>query len=55
VLRRRAPALPGWRSGRANRLRIGLREPFVLDGETFQPGPNGVVLSASAPLCFVSA
>jgi hypothetical protein len=55
VLRRRAPALPGWRSGRANRLRIGLREPFVLDGETFQPGPDGVVLSASAPLTFVSA
>jgi hypothetical protein len=55
VLRRRAPGLPGWRSGRANRLCIGLREPFVLDGETFQPGSDGVVLSASAPLTFVSA
>lgn len=55
VLRRRPPNLPGWRSGRAARLRIGLDQPFVLDGELFEPGPEGVQLTASAPLRFAAA
>jgi hypothetical protein len=55
LLRRRAPALPGWHSGRAGTLRIDLREPYVLDGETFQPGPGGLLLSATAPVTFVAA
>lgn len=55
LLRRRPPALPGWHSSRADTLRIGLQEGFVLDGETFQPGPDGIRLSATAPLTFVAA
>jgi hypothetical protein len=55
VLRGRAPALPGWESGRAARLHVGLRRPFVLDGEAFEPGPDGILLSASPPLTFVAA
>ncbi|MFC7554915.1 hypothetical protein ACFQU7_25865 [Pseudoroseomonas wenyumeiae] len=55
LLRGRSPALPGWRSGRADTLHIGLRDGFVLDGETFQPGPDGIRLSATAPLTFVAA
>ena len=54
LLRRRPPRLPGWRSGRAERLRIGLDQPFVLDGELFDPGPEGVVLTASALVEFVA-
>jgi hypothetical protein len=55
LLRHRPPSLPGWHSGRAARLHIGLRQPFVLDGELFQPGPDGIQLTASAPVDFVAA
>ncbi len=54
LLRRRPPGLPGWRSGRSERLQIGLDQPFVLDGELFDPGPAGVVLTASAPIRFAA-
>jgi hypothetical protein len=54
MLRRRAPGLPGWHSGRAASLRIGLDRPFVLDGELFEPGPDGLLLTASAPVVFVA-
>lgn len=43
----------GYRSGRATHLAIGLRDPFVLDGELFEPGPEGVELSASERVAFV--
>jgi hypothetical protein len=55
LLRHRPPALPGWHSRRASTLHISLQDSFVLDGETFQPGPDGIRLSATAPLIFVSA
>jgi hypothetical protein len=49
VLRRRpAPwmAAAGYRSARAGEVRLVLQRPFVLDGERFEPGPHGVLLSA---------
>ncbi|MBO1078047.1 diacylglycerol kinase family protein [Roseomonas haemaphysalidis] len=55
LLRRRPPGLPGWHSGRADALDLSLDEPFVLDGELFDPGPAGVRLRPSTPLVFVSA
>ena len=44
----------GYCSGRAERLRVGLDGPFVLDGEVFEPGPQGLLLSAPAQVTFVS-
>lgn len=55
LLRHRPPALPGWRSRRAGTLRLRLHDAFVLDGETFLPGPDGIRISATAPLDFVAA
>lgn len=54
LARRRAPVLPGWRSGRAERLRLRLEQAFVLDGEVFEPGPEGVILTASTPVAFAA-
>lgn len=36
----------GYRSGRASRLAVRLERPFVLDGEFFEPGPDGVLLTS---------
>ena len=53
---RPAPWMPaaGYRSGRSQSLAIHLRTPFVLDGEVFQPGPDGLVLSAPGQIAFVT-
>jgi Diacylglycerol kinase catalytic domain len=45
----------GYLSGRADRLRVALDGPFVLDGEVFEPGPGGLLLSAPNRVAFVSA
>ncbi|MDQ7018251.1 MAG: diacylglycerol kinase family protein [Robiginitomaculum sp.] len=34
-------AAAGYRSGSANELKIETHNPFIIDGETFQPGPTG--------------
>ena len=47
-------AAGGHRSGRAERLRVKLAVPFVLDGEAYGPGPDGVELCAPARQAFVS-
>jgi hypothetical protein len=44
----------GYLSGRAERLRVAMEGPFVLDGEVFEPGPEGLLLSAPARVVFVS-
>jgi hypothetical protein len=44
----------GYLSGRAERLRVALGGPFVLDGEVFEPGPQGLLLSAPHRVAFVS-
>ncbi|MBO1075867.1 diacylglycerol kinase family protein [Roseomonas marmotae] len=55
LLRGRTPDLPGWRSGCVGQLQVGLQQPFVLDGEIFEPGPEGIRITASEPLTFVAA
>ncbi|GAA0604607.1 diacylglycerol kinase family protein [Craurococcus roseus] len=47
-------AAAGYRSGRAERLEVAMDRPFVLDGEVFEPGPGGVLLSAPDRVAFVS-
>ncbi len=44
----------GYRSGRADALRVRLAVPFVLDGEAYAPGPEGVELRAPGRQGFVS-
>jgi hypothetical protein len=44
----------GIRSARADRIRLRLSEPFVLDGDFFEPGPDGVLLSSPARARFVT-
>lgn len=44
----------GYLSGRAEQLRIAMRAPFVLDGEVFEPGPEGLLISAPNRVAFVS-
>ncbi len=44
----------GYLSGRAERLRVSLGGPFVLDGEVFEPPPGGLLLSAPSRAAFVS-
>lgn len=44
----------GYRSGVAEKLTLGVRAPFVIDGEMFDPGPGGTVhLSAGRSMDFV--
>jgi hypothetical protein len=45
----------GYRSGRADRLRILMDQPFILDGETFGAGPDGILLSAPHSVTVISA
>ncbi|MBB3174139.1 hypothetical protein FHR90_001975 [Endobacter medicaginis] len=45
----------GVQSGRAGRIELTLRQPFVLDGEFFDAGPDGVTVAAGAPVVFVAA
>lgn len=50
----RDTAACGYRSGRAATLRLALAQPFIVDGDRFAPGPDGVTLTASPPLRFLS-
>ena len=43
----------GYRSGRASQLAVRLERPFVLDGEFFEPGPNGVLLTSPGHVTIV--
>ncbi|QKE91783.1 hypothetical protein HN018_18630 [Lichenicola cladoniae] len=43
----------GYRSGRATRLAVRLERPFVLDGEFFEPGPEGVLLTSPGHVTIV--
>lgn len=45
----------GVQSGRAGRIELTLRQPFVLDGEFFDAGPRGVSVATGAPVVFVAA
>ena len=47
-------AAAGYLSGRAERLEVAMDRPFVLDGEVFEPGPGGALLSAPDRVAFVS-
>jgi hypothetical protein len=44
----------GYDGGRTRELTIELAEPFVVDGETFQPGPGGITVRAGPPIRFIS-
>ncbi|MBP0491228.1 diacylglycerol/lipid kinase family protein [Pararoseomonas indoligenes] len=44
----------GYASGRAGRISLRLDTPFVLDGEVFEPGPEGLLLSAPATVTFAA-
>lgn len=46
----------GYRSEKADRISLTLREPFIFDGDTFAPGPDGrVELTAGPAISFVKA
>ena len=44
----------GYRSARARSVRIRLDQPFLLDGEAFDPGPDGILLAAPGSVTVVS-
>lgn len=44
----------GVRGGRAETLELRLSEPFVLDGELYDPGPEGVVVRTGPTLRFLA-
>ncbi|GLK69835.1 diacylglycerol kinase family protein [Hansschlegelia plantiphila] len=47
-------AAEGWRSERADRVSLSLRAPFIIDGDRFEPGPDGAVeIRSGPPLSFV--
>jgi diacylglycerol kinase-like protein len=51
---RASAATEGWRSERADLIVLGLRDPFIIDGDRFAPGPDGKVeLRAGPALTFV--
>lgn len=51
---RSSAASEGWRSERADLVTLGLRDPFIIDGDRFAPGPDGrVELRAGPPLTFL--
>lgn len=43
-------AQAGYRSGSATRIRLQIDEPFVLDGESYAPGPDGRVVIEAGPV-----
>jgi hypothetical protein len=45
----------GYRSGRAASLRIRMDQPFILDGEAFRAGQDGILLSASCSVTVITA
>lgn len=44
----------GYASGRADEMVVEMSRPFVVDGELFDPGPRGVLLSAGQRVGFVA-
>lgn len=46
-------ARKGYRSEHVSRVRIRLRQSFVLDGEFFDPGPEGILLSTPGQVTVV--
>jgi len=52
---RRWMARKGYRSGRADSLRIRMEQPFILDGEAFDAGADGILLSASRSVTVITA
>ncbi|GLK77035.1 diacylglycerol kinase [Methylopila jiangsuensis] len=45
----------GYRSGRANRIDVALRAPFIIDGDSFSAGADGrIAIQAGAPLTFLA-
>jgi hypothetical protein len=57
VARRRAGGWmedAGYRSGRAGQIHLALDAPFVIDGERFWPGRQGILLSAPDRITFVA-
>lgn len=46
-------ARKGYRSDHVFRVRILLRQSFVLDGEFFDPGPDGILLSTPGQVTVV--
>jgi hypothetical protein len=44
----------GYSSGRAAQIHVELDRPFVLDGESFAPGKEGILLSAPDRIAFVA-
>lgn len=44
----------GHASGRAREIALDLAHPFVVDGDTFDPGEKGIRLSASPPIHFLA-
>jgi len=44
----------GYASGRADEMVVEMTRPFVVDGELFDPGPRGILLSAGQHVGFVA-
>ncbi|MFC5316248.1 hypothetical protein, partial [Azospirillum rugosum] len=44
----------GYASGRADEMTVEMTHPFVVDGELFEPGPRGILLSAGQRVGFVA-
>lgn len=51
---RRWMRVSGYASGRAGALTVELSRPFVVDGELFEPGPRGVLVSSGHRIGFVA-
>jgi diacylglycerol kinase (ATP) len=48
-------AKSGYRSGRADSLRIRMEQPFILDGEAFDAGSDGILLSVPLSVTVITA
>jgi hypothetical protein len=48
-------AKSGYRSGRADSLCLRMEQPFILDGEAFDAGPHGILLSAPLRATVITA
>lgn len=44
----------GYRSGQSSHMRVRLARPFMLDGEAFDPGSDGILLSVPESVTFVT-
>lgn len=52
--RGRVTCRPGYRGGCCDELVLHIDQPFVVDGEVYQPGPGGVTLRLGPKLRFLS-